>query len=102
MVIQRPVSLVPVCPASRDDPYWDEWQGFLDQVDIYNDIAKDVGEWWGELEVWIADNLDAFLAGCHRRRSPIGCWRAGGVAGEVPRGYWTRPRWPGVSPQTIS
>lgn len=88
MVIQRPVSLVPVCPASRDDPYWDEWQGFLDQVDIYNDIAKDVGEWWGELEVWIADNLDAFLGGMPQE-TLADRMLAGlrGVAGEVPRGY---------------
>ncbi|PJI53854.1 hypothetical protein CTI14_22660, partial [Methylobacterium radiotolerans] len=61
MIIGRPVSLIPVCPTSRDDPYWDEWQEHLDRIELYNEIAADVGSWWGELEVWISENLDGFL-----------------------------------------
>lgn len=63
MVIGRPVSLIPVCPATRDDPHWDEWQEHLDRIELYNEIAADVGAWWGELEVWISENLDGFLSG---------------------------------------
>ena len=61
MIIGRPVSLIPVCPTSRDDPYWDEWQEHRDRIELYNEIAADVGSWWGELEVWISENLDGFL-----------------------------------------
>ncbi len=61
-IISPPVCLVPVCPTSRDDPYWDDWQAFQDQVKLYNRIAEDVGSWWGELEVWVAENIDAFVA----------------------------------------
>ncbi|KQR39531.1 hypothetical protein [Microbacterium sp. Leaf159] len=63
MVIGRPVSLLSTCPATRDDPNWDAWQEHLDRIDLYNEIATDVGAWWGELEVWISENLDAFLGG---------------------------------------
>ncbi|CAI7651509.1 unnamed protein product, partial [Penicillium discolor] len=34
MIIGRPVSLIPVCPTSRDDPYWDEWQEHLDRIEL--------------------------------------------------------------------
>ncbi|MFG6503483.1 hypothetical protein [Microbacterium sp. P05] len=63
MIIGRPVTLIAEPPTSRDDPNWDEWQKFQDQVELYNEIAEDVGSWWGELEVWIAENLDGFLGG---------------------------------------
>lgn len=88
MIIGRPVSLVPVCPTSRDDPYWDEWQAFLDQVDVYNEIAEDVGSWWGELEVWIAENLDGFL-GTLPAQSLADKVLAGfaEVSGEIPQSF---------------
>ncbi|WP_430868831.1 hypothetical protein [Demequina aurantiaca] len=60
-LIRRPISLVPTIPASRDDLYWDDWQKHLDRIELYNEIATDVGSWWGELEVWISENLDGFL-----------------------------------------
>ena len=55
----------PVPPTSyevtdRDDPNWDAWQRYQDRVKTYNRIAEDVGSWWGELEVWVHENLDAF------------------------------------------
>ncbi|MGH8956609.1 MAG: hypothetical protein ACRDVF_16530 [Microbacterium sp.] len=87
MVIGRPVSLIPVCPATRDDPYWDEWQQHLDRIDLYNKIAEDVGSWWGELEVWISENLDGFLDGLPTQSTAqkilAGLHEAGGEAPKI-------------------
>ena len=41
-VIGRPVTLVPVCPTSRDDPYCDEWQVYQGQVELYNPSSSAV------------------------------------------------------------
>lgn len=88
MIIGRPVSLLPVCPTSRDDPHWDEWQAHLDRIELYNEIATDVGSWWGELEVWIAENLDGFVSGLPAKSNAEkildGLNEAGG---EIPRIY---------------
>ncbi|WP_315638105.1 MULTISPECIES: hypothetical protein [Microbacterium] len=88
MIIGRPVSLIPVCPTSRDDPYWDEWQEHLDRIELYNEIAADVGSWWGELEVWISENLDGFL-GTMPSQSTAGQILAGlgKAGGELPKAY---------------
>lgn len=59
--IQPPVDNIGYCPGDESDPQWDAYQDYLDLVDVYNEIATDVGSWWGELEAWVADNLVAFL-----------------------------------------
>ena len=61
---------------------------YQDQVELYNDIGTDVGSWWGELEVWIAENLDAFLSGLPQQ-STAERLLAGlkEVSDEIPRSY---------------
>lgn len=104
-VIARPVCLVPVCPTSREDPYWGEWQAYLDQVEVYNEIAADIGAWWGELEVWIAENLDGFLGGLPEQsvaeKILTGLSSAGGTASRIYLGAQGLS-WAGTARQLVS
>ncbi|GMA33316.1 hypothetical protein [Litorihabitans aurantiacus] len=59
--IEPPTSTLPYCPTDRDDPLWDDWQDHLDRVELFNEIAEDVGTRWGDLETWVQDNLTAFI-----------------------------------------
>lgn len=36
---------------------------FQQRVDLYDRLSREVGERWGELEAWVAENLDAFENG---------------------------------------
>ncbi|MBV0893715.1 hypothetical protein [Microbacterium sp. NC79] len=58
--ISAPVPPTSYVVTERDDPHWDAWQRYQDRVKTYNRIAEDVGSWWGELEMWVHDNLDTF------------------------------------------
>ena len=58
--ISAPIAPTSYVVTDRDDPNWDAWQRYQDRVKTYNRIAEDVGSWWGELEVWVHENLDAF------------------------------------------
>jgi hypothetical protein len=61
--IHPPVNELGYCPApGADQQDLDAYEAYSDQVAIYNEIAGEVGTWWGELELWVADNLDAFHA----------------------------------------
>jgi hypothetical protein len=63
-VIQPPTDPLGYCPGpGADQADLDAYEAYADKVTVYNQIATDVGSWWGELESWIADNLDAFHAG---------------------------------------
>lgn len=60
--ILEPVNPLPYSPNSSD-PRYDEFLAHVDRVDLYNEISADVGTRWGELQVWVEENLVDFLAG---------------------------------------
>lgn len=60
----------------RDDPYWDEWQGFLDQSTSTTTSPRMWASGGASSRCGSPTTSMRSSAGCHGRRSPIGCWRA--------------------------
>lgn len=58
-VVTRPTSSAEVCAEPGVSAEWDR---FVSRLRTYNDLSERVGTWWGELEVWIADNLTPLVA----------------------------------------
>ncbi|TGO05265.1 hypothetical protein SERN_1269 [Serinibacter arcticus] len=61
-VVQAPVNPVGHVPDT-DDPRYPEYSEHLDRVDLFNGISTDVGTRLGDLEVWVTEHLEGFLAG---------------------------------------
>ncbi|MFV0427033.1 MAG: hypothetical protein ACK5KU_08360 [Beutenbergiaceae bacterium] len=57
--VLRPTSTAMVCAEPGVDA---EWDAHMSRVRTYQDLCERVGTWWGELEVWIAEHLDPFVA----------------------------------------
>ena len=64
-VIWAPTTTLRVCPHpdGPDSPELREWNAYQDRVDIYNDLSAKVGTWWGQLDVWIAEQFGGLVAG---------------------------------------
>lgn len=57
--IAMPTTWLTFCPDpdGPDSPELREWNSYQEKVDVYNEIAKRVGTWWGELDAWIAEHF---------------------------------------------
>jgi len=61
-VVDAPVNPLGYVPDT-DDPRYPDYSEHLDRVDLYNGISTDVGTRLGDLEVWVTEHLERFLAG---------------------------------------
>jgi hypothetical protein len=64
-VVDAPVNPLGYVPDT-DDPRYPDYSEHLDRVDLYNGISTDVGTRLGDLEVWVTEHLERFLAGLER------------------------------------
>lgn len=53
-------------PNGPDSPELREWNAYQAKVDVYNDLSSRVGKWWGELDVWIAEQFGRLVAGVEK------------------------------------
>lgn len=67
-VIWTPSTSLRVCPDPNgpDSPELREWKAYQAKVDVYNDLSSRVGKWWGELDVWIAEQFGKLVAGVEK------------------------------------
>lgn len=64
-VIHVPTTSLKFCPApdAEDSPEVREWNTYQDKVTVYQELSGRVGRWWGELDVWVAEQFGALVAG---------------------------------------
>lgn len=57
--ISPPTTWLAFCPDPNgpDSPELREWNKYTRRVEVYQEIAEEVGTWWGELDAWIAEHL---------------------------------------------
>ncbi|GMA36932.1 hypothetical protein [Demequina litorisediminis] len=57
--IAAPTTWLKYCPdpSGPDSAELREWNRYTRRVEAYQDIASDVGTWWGELDAWIAEHF---------------------------------------------
>lgn len=63
-VIQYPTTWLSFCPDpdGEDSPELREWNKYQEKVQAYNEVSAKVGSWWGDLEVWIAEQFSQLVA----------------------------------------
>ena len=63
LTVRAPTTTINYCPTESSPPEdLLEWNRYIAAYQDYNVVADAVGTWWGELELWVAENFGPLAA----------------------------------------